>query len=278
MLISWSDFEICAPNYFRQLWNDQDFTDVTLATVDDLQLRAHKVILSSCSPLFKHILKKNKHPNPLIYLKDLKYRDLERVLEFMYLGEVEVPEEDLQDFLVAGTELKVGGLIEDNKNYENINDKCSNIPNPNQSVDALQKSLNIKSEIKTGKTYVKQEAREGEIESEYGQLVQEFPPDIINEDKKFKCDECDYESKVRCKVNIHKRSKHEGITYDCQQCDYKATLNYNLVKHTKIKHEGLRYSCDQCDYIVKENRFLSRHKATQHDSNNIEMKKDDSTQ
>ena len=63
-MIAWDDFEVHAPNTFRQLWTDQDFTDVTLPTVDDIiyyilyiiyclkQVKAHKVILSSCSTLF----------------------------------------------------------------------------------------------------------------------------------------------------------------------------------------------------------------------------------
>ena len=48
-LLSWNDFAANAPNTFRNLWTDQDFTDVTLATEDNQQIRKHKVILSSCS-------------------------------------------------------------------------------------------------------------------------------------------------------------------------------------------------------------------------------------
>ena len=53
--LHWDHFETNAPNTFRKLWNDQDFADVTLATVDDQQIRAHKVILSSCSEFFRNI-------------------------------------------------------------------------------------------------------------------------------------------------------------------------------------------------------------------------------
>ena len=34
----WDHFEENAPNTFRKLWNDQEFVDVTLATVDDQQI------------------------------------------------------------------------------------------------------------------------------------------------------------------------------------------------------------------------------------------------
>ncbi len=60
-------FETKVPNSFRNLWNDLDFADVTLATIDNQQIRAHKVILSSCSPFFHNLLLRNPHQNPLIY-------------------------------------------------------------------------------------------------------------------------------------------------------------------------------------------------------------------
>ena len=72
----WNNFETNAHNTFRNLWNDQDFADVTLATVDDQQSRAHKVILSSCSQFFRNIFLKNPHQNPLLYLKDIRYKEI----------------------------------------------------------------------------------------------------------------------------------------------------------------------------------------------------------
>ena len=110
-----NDFEASAPNTFRQLWNDEDFTDVTLATVDNQQINAHKVILSSCSPVFRNILLKNRHQNPLIYLKDVQYYDLNLLLEYIYLGECQVANEDLVNFIKIGEELKINGLVEQPK-------------------------------------------------------------------------------------------------------------------------------------------------------------------
>ena len=74
--LCWDHFETNAPKMFRNLWNDQDFADVTLATVDDQQIRAHKVILSSCSQFFRNIFLMNPHQNPLLYLKGIRYKEL----------------------------------------------------------------------------------------------------------------------------------------------------------------------------------------------------------
>jgi hypothetical protein len=81
--LRWNDFENNISSAFRELRDDKDFFDVTLAC-DDEQIQAHKVILSACSPFFRNILRRNPHQNPLLYLKGVKYTDLQSVLNFMY--------------------------------------------------------------------------------------------------------------------------------------------------------------------------------------------------
>ena len=65
---------------------DKEFTDVTLACEDGKQVEAHKVILAASSPFFKDILKRNKHPHPLIYMRGLKSEDLLAIIDFLYFG------------------------------------------------------------------------------------------------------------------------------------------------------------------------------------------------
>jgi len=109
--LRWNDFEANISTAFRELREDKDFFDVTLACDDD-QLQAHKVILSACSPFFRTVLKRNKHEHPLLYLKGVKYIDLVAVLNFMYHGEVNVAQEELNSFLAVAEELKVKGLTQ----------------------------------------------------------------------------------------------------------------------------------------------------------------------
>ena len=59
--LKWNDFEANIGVAFRELREDKDFFDVTLACEDD-QIEAHKMILASCSPFFRNILRKNPHP------------------------------------------------------------------------------------------------------------------------------------------------------------------------------------------------------------------------
>ena len=111
--LRWNDYESNISVAFRELREDKDFFDVTLACDDD-QIQAHKVILSVCSPFFRTILKRNPHNHPLLYLKGVKYTDLMAVLNFMYHGEVNVAHEDLNSFLATAEDLKVKGLTQNN--------------------------------------------------------------------------------------------------------------------------------------------------------------------
>jgi len=119
--LRWNDFESNISVAFRELRDDKDFFDVTLACDDD-QIQAHKVILSACSPFFRQILKRNKHDHPLLYLKGVKYIDLMSVLNFMYHGEVNVAQDELNSFLAIAEDLKVKGLTQ-NKTSDNISHK-----------------------------------------------------------------------------------------------------------------------------------------------------------
>ena len=109
--LRWNDFESSISSAFKDIRDEKDFFDVTLAC-DDEQLQAHKVILSACSPFFRTVLRRNPHQHPLLYMKGVRYVDLQSVLNFMYHGEVNVAQDDLNSFLAVAEELKVKGLTQ----------------------------------------------------------------------------------------------------------------------------------------------------------------------
>jgi len=107
--LRWNDFHANITSAFSDIRDDDDFLDVTLVCDGDI-VRAHKLVLSACSPLFRVMLKKNSHPQPMIFLRGIRFPDMVAILNFMYHGEVNVNQEDLQMFLAAAEELRIKGL------------------------------------------------------------------------------------------------------------------------------------------------------------------------
>eukprot|EP00092_Neocalanus_flemingeri_P031993 GFUD01034768.1.p1 GENE.GFUD01034768.1~~GFUD01034768.1.p1 ORF type:complete len:357 (-),score=74.77 GFUD01034768.1:161-1231(-) len=111
--LRWNDFESNISEGFRELREEKDFFDVTLAC-DDSQIQAHKVVISACSPFFRNVLRRNPHQHPLLYLKGVKYKELLSILNFMYMGEVNIAQEELNSFLAVAEDLRVKGLTQNN--------------------------------------------------------------------------------------------------------------------------------------------------------------------
>ena len=97
--LKWNDFQDNTIKNFSKLRKEEEFFDVTLVSEDQKQMMAHKVVLSSCSEYFKHILKTNKHSHPMLCLTGLTSNELENVLDYAYHGEVQIFQEDINKFL-----------------------------------------------------------------------------------------------------------------------------------------------------------------------------------
>merc|ERR1712235_98658 len=92
---------------FKDLYQEGRNTDVTLVSDDQTQFKAHKIVLSACSPVFKKIIDSNPSQHPLIYLRGIQSYEMESILQFMYLGEGKFYYERMGEFLKVAKELKV---------------------------------------------------------------------------------------------------------------------------------------------------------------------------
>ena len=108
--LKWNDFQQSIASSYHDLRKDPDFSDVTLVCDNDQQVEAHQIILAACSPLFSTILKRNKHSHPMIYMRGIKAKDLVAIVDFIYQGEVNIHQEDLDVFLALARDLQIKGL------------------------------------------------------------------------------------------------------------------------------------------------------------------------
>lgn len=98
---------------FSETWKKiqikSEFHDVTLAC-DEYELNAHKVILSSFSPVLQKILTINYHQHTVIYPRGISYSILNSIIEFIYKEEVGISQESVEVSLLP-MNLKLKGCM-----------------------------------------------------------------------------------------------------------------------------------------------------------------------
>ena len=78
--LAWNSFPNHIACSLSDLFKTNTFSDVTLVSEDDWQVKAHKFVLSACSPVLRKILLNNLHPHPVIFLRGVKKQALESFL------------------------------------------------------------------------------------------------------------------------------------------------------------------------------------------------------
>ncbi|XP_067642244.1 broad-complex core protein isoforms 1/2/3/4/5-like isoform X3 [Eurosta solidaginis] len=109
--LRWNNYQSSITSAFENLRDDEDFVDVTLAC-EGRSIKAHRVVLSACSPYFRDLLKSTPCKHPVILLQDVNFLDLHSLVEFIYHGEVNVHQKSLQSFLKTAEVLRVSGLTQ----------------------------------------------------------------------------------------------------------------------------------------------------------------------
>ena len=73
------------------------------------------------SPFFQKLLRRNKYPHPLIYMRGVKFEALLAIVDFLYCGEADVFQENLDSFLAIAEELQLKGLMgTTDERYEDV--------------------------------------------------------------------------------------------------------------------------------------------------------------
>ena len=140
LCLQWNDFRNNIASSFGKLRRDKDFTDVTLVCEDGQQVEIHKFVLVSASPFFRKILKgAQQHSHPWIYMRDIKSEVLTAMVDFLYQGETNIYQENLDSFLALAGELQLTGLQEDGRKppdekISTVEDAKSLKTEPHQSV------------------------------------------------------------------------------------------------------------------------------------------------
>ena len=94
----------------KELLEEDHFKDVTLVSDDLHVVKAHKALLSKSSDVFRQSLMLQNDKDPIIFIRGSSQKQLKALLNFIYLGETEVMEEDMKTFFELAEYFKVKGF------------------------------------------------------------------------------------------------------------------------------------------------------------------------
>ena len=249
--LKWNDFQENIGQTFKLLRTDLDFSDVTLVSEDGQQVEANKFILAASSPFFLNLLKKNKHPHPLIYMRGITFEDLLAIVDFVYHGETNIYQENLDSFLAIAEELNLKGLARGNQGIE-----TEETPKQNQNKKKILK--------KDDKKEVYQH-----VDETYDQHVssnQETTVAVMNPLNSVDVQELDEKIKSMMKIGdkITAGSQVGSRARICNICGKEGTLT-NIKDHIESNHiEGITHPCSMCYKTFRSRHSLSMHKSSVH--------------
>ena len=269
LCLTWKDFQENLSTSFSRLRESNNFTDVTLVCEDGERIESHKVILAAFSPVFeKLLLQGTVHPHPLIYMRGTKKVDLVAVIDFLYFGEANILQENVDSFLAVAEDLKVKGLQKEMRKEEEIATTLEN-PKMRKEEERATTLENQKTTKRTPKRKEKQEKSSAEVKSE---LVEYSPNGNGIGDGGSTNNSTDQLKMHKAKVNSMLEKSENHITnesynlqaYSCKECG-KEGVKTNIEKHIEKHHiEGIALPCPFCEKICKSTTALTHHKKTSH--------------
>ena len=224
--VSEKDFELFKEASLRETFNNKSFTDVTLVCNDDNPIDAHRIILSAQSLFFNRILKVNDKRDMLIYLPNIASEQMNLILTFIYLGQAEVSENELEKFLSFGKVFEIKGLSE--QHFNALDDQ--------HVVPKIKEEGYEDGTLVIGKSLLKR-----------------------LQNGKFPCDQCSFQSVTRRGVKKHQDSIHLGITHVCDECPKEYSDPSALKSHKQNAHDGISYKCDLCNKVYSNHKSLLKH-------------------
>ena len=237
--LKWNDFYSNVSKSFGLFRNEDYLHDVTLVSDDHKQVSAHKLVLSACSEYFKDIFKHNIKPNAhtLLCLNGVSSDDLRNIMDYIYNGEVQIFQENLDNFLNIAQRLKLEGLIGNNvEDSQEINDDDKNIAKDENPMEEAhyEKPINRTPQPKPR-----------QLEKvDYKSIVSNSSGDV---------------SEVDNAVNENMEKIASGM-WKCKLCEKTATRTYILKNHIETHLEGLSFPCQLCGKTFRSRPSYKNHK------------------
>ena len=242
--------------------------DVTI-TNDKDEFHAHKLILSTMSPILRKILMKNIQQHTVLFLRNTKSILIKAMIDFIYTGRAEIEMDEVRDFVSLGIELQIEGIVKENENNEKENES-----NEKEREDYENENEDYENENE----YYEKENEDSEKENETDEIENEYDDEKVDTIDEF-MESCYPEETVADNNKTVKKefllsnveglkeyllqlrnswSEHNG-QFLCEKCGKTSAYKKNIEEHVKKIHLKFKYNCKICLNVNTSIKELRSH-------------------
>ena len=297
--LDWKEYGNHLKDLMIKMIKTPEYSDVTLMC-DDFQFKAHKSILSACSPELNKIISQTSEKNPLIYLRGVHSKELEALIEFMYLGRTSINAKDLPELLNVAQDLKIRGIGDNKAAKTSFEPEDNGDWLSNDDVMVVEKNENISPNKNQTEKPNKSESGnldeniELDFDSEQFDLDEAIESkDDKRADQKVKTENIETTSNVEtfddtfeqcfpleeAKTNIsesiptrgrpRKLNNEEKKGNECPECKKTFAQSGSLKIHMDSIHQKIRYNCNFCEKSSSTKQNLKKHIANVHSNASV---------
>ena len=212
-------------------------------------MEVHKVVLISSSPFFRNLLKRNKHPHPLVFMRGFKYENLLSMVDSFYRGEANVYQENLDTFLTMADEFQLKGF---KKRHEE------------EEIESVSRNVSSRQRFQSSNTkhnpfaMPKDQTTSRGLENKVEMTPSSETALALNNSSSY-LEELDLKVKSMMTLSQN-QTKSQGKARICNVCG-KEGQTVNIKHHIEANHmTNISIPCNACGKISSSRNALNSHK------------------